>query len=106
MRYIITEQQLEHLKDSLYEKSERMSNLIKSYLDRNLSEYKGVKKIEVKYSEEYNSYHVNIFFDRKLAIELGGRMNSFINKATSKIGDDATIMFDGLHLRFYQHFED
>jgi len=88
------------------EAEDNMTKIIESYLDMNIDEYYGVKKFWVDYNEVHDSYDINIFFDRKLAIKLGGKMNIIIRKATDNIGNDTNNMFSGLKLGLYQHFED
>ena len=87
-------------------RSNNITEVIQLYLDNNLKDYYGIKKFWVDYDEQFDSYIVNIFFDRKIAIELGGKMNILIRRATNHIGNELTPMFQGIQLRFHQHFED
>lgn len=88
------------------EPEDNMVKIIQSYLDMNVNQYYGVKRFLVDYNEQFDTYPINIIFDRKLAIELGGKMNIVMRKATDAVGNDTTNMFSGLELRYYQHFED
>jgi hypothetical protein len=98
MKYIITEQQEEKLKNN-------MTNIIQSYLNGNIKNYYAINRFLVEYDDVDNSFHINIFFDRQISIEMGGGMNMLIRRAGVSISDELNMMFAGLNFRYYAHYE-
>jgi hypothetical protein len=95
----------EEVTDDLDEPDDNITKIIQAYLDMNLPNYYNIKRFWVDYNEQFDDYIVNIFFDRQLAIEMGGGMNKLIRKATDEIGNELIPFFKGINLVFHQHFE-
>ena len=102
---IINEYFVEEINESIKSKN-NLEHIIQSYLDMNLDGYHGIKKFLVVYNKKFDNYTINIFFDRQLAVEMGGKINLLIRKATNQIGNELSKIFHGSNLTFHQHFED
>lgn len=88
------------------ETEDNIGIIIQSYLDMNLHNYYGIKRFLVDYNEQWGNYIINIFFDRQMAVDMGGGINMLIRRATNEIGNELTPFFKGINLVFHQHFED
>jgi len=91
MKVIITESQVEKL-ISIFEKFV------------NSESYEGVVDIGVDYDEIMDKFVLNIFFDKKFAIDLGLRFNSIRKKVINEIGMkfmDVT----GFYPLLYEHYK-
>jgi hypothetical protein len=107
MKYLITEGQFKQLKEQINNESEdNMTNVIQFYLNMNLPNYYGIKRFWVDYNEQFDSYDINIFFDRQISIDMGGGINMLLRNAINSIGKELNSMFKGARFSLYQHFED
>jgi len=97
MKYIISEQQKNELKDNL-------RDIIQSYLDKNIENYYAIKRFWVDYNDVHDSYDINIFFDRQIAVEMGGGINMLIRRAGSHISHELNEIFNGIKLKYYVHY--
>lgn len=88
------------------EPEDNIGKIIESYLNMTKSFHKGIKRFWVDYDETFDRYDINIFFDRQLAIKMGGKINSLIRDSISSIGSDIEGMFKGVRFSIFQHFED
>ena len=73
MKVLISESQVDKLKRiyaSLYD----------------VKDYEGVCEIGVHYDEEFDKIILNIFFDRKFAVEKGSGFNKVKNTVTNDVG--------------------
>jgi len=87
------------------ESTDNMSKVIQSYLDMNLPNYYGIKRFWVDYDEQFDQYDINVFFDRQIAIDMGGGINMLIRNAINSISQEVGGMFNGVRFAFFQHFE-
>lgn len=85
---------------------DRMSDVLESYLDNNFRDSEGVKRFMIYYDELSDRFIVNIFFDREYPKSKGIAMNSMMNRATNKIGNELETFFKGIKFGIYQHFDD
>lgn len=88
------------------EPEDNMTKIIQSYLDMNLPNYYGIKRFWVDYNEQFDSYDINIFFDRQMAIDMGGGINMLLRNAKYYISEELNTVFNGAKFSLYQHFED
>jgi hypothetical protein len=88
------------------EPEDNMTKIIQSYLDMNLPNYYAIKRFLVDYNEQFDSYDINIFFDRQMAIDMGGGINMLLRNAKYYINEELNSVFNGAKFSLYEHFED
>ena len=77
------------------EPEDNIGKVIQSYLTMNLPNYYGIKRFFVDYNEHFDRYDINIFFDRRISIDMGGGINMLIRNAKFHIGQELSTMFNG-----------
>jgi len=88
------------------EPEDNMSKIIQSYLDMNIPNYYGIKRFWVEYNEQFDSYDVNIFFDRQVVMDMGGGSNMLLRNANFYLNEELNSVFNGAKFSLYQHFDD
>lgn len=92
MNFIITESHVEKL-CKVFEKFIATEN------------YEGVCDVEVDYDEEHDKFVINIFFDRRFAVEKGSKFNAHVKRVIGQIKDRFIISTN--HKPFlYLHYKD
>jgi hypothetical protein len=92
MKFIIKESQI----DSLTRVFSRLLNL---------ESYKGVCNIMVDYDSEQDRFVINIFYNRKYLIDLGGKTSAHLARITNDIGKKF-VSFTGYNPLLYGHYEE
>lgn len=88
------------------EPEDNMTKIIQSYLDMNLPNYYAIKRFLVDYNEQFDSYDINIFFDRQVVMDMGGGTNMLLRNAKYYINEELNSVFNGAKFSLYEHFED
>lgn len=88
------------------EPEDNMTNIIQSYLDMNIPNYYAIKRFVVNYNEQFDQYDIHIFFDRQIAVDMGGGINMLLRNAKHHIFQELTSVFSGAKFDMFQNFED
>lgn len=84
----------------------QFDNILKRYeqILSNLN-FNGIKRITLDYDESIDSIKVNIFYDIKLAIDLGMEFSAFQYKMNRKIFNAVEKIKLGPKYLYYLHYE-
>lgn len=90
MKYILSESKLE-----------RMLSMFDSFA--NSENYEGVDNIMVDYDDVMDKFVLNIFFNKKFAVDVGPKLTSIHNKIVNQVGHRFELG-TGMKPLIYTHF--